>query len=107
MPDIAKPKVLLIQGVTRSGRPFRPSDWAERLCGVMSQFRPKGAARQNAHLGYSPYVRPTLVDDIKTVMLDARLHVLEPRAYEFVLAFAKDNDLVTIEQDEPEGPARA
>jgi hypothetical protein len=26
----------IIQGVTLDGKPFRPSDWAERLCGVMS-----------------------------------------------------------------------
>ena len=28
----------VIQGVTLDGKPFRPSDWAERLCGVMSAF---------------------------------------------------------------------
>jgi len=28
----------LIRGVTLDGRPFRPSDWAERLCGVMAAF---------------------------------------------------------------------
>src|SRR5882724_1411236 len=33
----------LIHGVTVQGRPFRPSDWSERLCGVMSCFRPGGA----------------------------------------------------------------
>ena len=35
-------KEVFIQGVTHSGRTFRPSDWAERLAGVMSQFRPGG-----------------------------------------------------------------
>jgi len=35
---------IFIQGMTRDGRRFRPSDWAERLAGVMSQFRPGGAA---------------------------------------------------------------
>jgi len=28
----------VIQGVTLEGKPFRPSDRAERLCGVMSAF---------------------------------------------------------------------
>ncbi|MFW9621480.1 MAG: DUF3579 domain-containing protein, partial [Macromonas sp.] len=32
-------KEVLIQGVTSNGKTFRPSDWAERLAGVMSQFR--------------------------------------------------------------------
>ena len=28
----------VIVGLTKDGKRFRPSDWAERLCGVMSQF---------------------------------------------------------------------
>lgn len=97
MADLAPPQELLIQGVTRAGRTFRPSDWAERLCGVMSAFRPEGSPSPHAHLGYSPYVRPTQVDDIKAVIVDQRLRALEPLAYEFVIGFARDNDLLTIE----------
>ena len=40
-PEAAKEFVIL--GVTREGKTFRPTDWAERLAGVMSQFRPGGA----------------------------------------------------------------
>lgn len=29
---------IVIQGVTEAGHAFRPSDWAERLCGMMSAF---------------------------------------------------------------------
>ena len=36
-------KEVFIQGITSDGRTFRPSDWAERLAGVMSSFRPGGA----------------------------------------------------------------
>jgi hypothetical protein len=35
-------KEVVILGVTLEGKTFRPSDWAERLAGVMSQFRPGG-----------------------------------------------------------------
>ncbi len=42
----------IIVGLTKEGRKFRPSDWAERLCGVMSAF---GAERK---MKYSPYVGP-------------------------------------------------
>ena len=31
---------LIIHGKTLEGQRFRPSDWAERLAGVLSQFRP-------------------------------------------------------------------
>ena len=90
-------KEVLIQGVTHDGRPFRPSDWAERLCGVLSAFRPPGTGGVNAYFGFSPYVRPTMIDGVKAVILDERLRALEPRAYDFVISFARDNGLVTAD----------
>ena len=36
------PLEVFIQGITHEGKTFRPSDWAERLAGVMSSFRPGG-----------------------------------------------------------------
>ncbi len=87
-----------IQGVTSNGKVFRPSDWAERLCGVMSCFQPEGSQLgPNAHLQYSPYVRPTLLNGIKAVVVNADLYELEPLAYHFVIDFAKDNDLQVID----------
>lgn len=83
----------IIQGVTSNGKPFRPSDWAERLCGVMSCFREEGSGGPHAHLQYSPYVRPTLLEGIKSVVVNEDLRNIEPLAYHFVLNFAKDNDL--------------
>jgi hypothetical protein len=83
-----------IQGVTSNGKQFRPSDWAERLCGVMSCFRPKGG--MNAHLQYSPYVRPILLNGIRSVVVNEELRDIEPLAYHFVMNFAKDNDLQLI-----------
>ena len=81
-----------IVGLTAQGRPFRPSDWAERLCGVMSSFRPPGAGAQ-AHLTYSPYVAPGLHEGHKCVRVDARLYAIEPMAYHFLRGFAADNQL--------------
>lgn len=85
-----------IQGITSDGKTFRPSDWAERLCGVMSCFREEGSAGPHAHLQYSPYVRPTLLEGIKSVVVSQELRKIEPLAYHFVLNFAKDNDLRVI-----------
>ena len=92
-PQIPPAGEFIIQGITHSGKPFRPSDWAERLCGVMSCFRPEGTGGPNAHLGYSPYVRPTTFDGIKAVVVNEDLRKIEPLAYQFVLDFAKDNNL--------------
>ena len=86
----------IIQGMTNSGQPFRPSDWAERLCGAMSCFRPDGYAGRNAHLLYSPYVRPTVLAGIKCVVVDEALRGVQPLAYHFVMDFARDNDLQVI-----------
>jgi hypothetical protein len=93
----APPSEFFIVGVTSNGRQFRPSDWADRLCGVMSCFNPDGNGGRNARIAYSPYVRPTLIDGIRAVVVDVRLRELEPLAFHFVLNFAKDNDLKVID----------
>ncbi|HJV76129.1 MAG TPA: DUF3579 domain-containing protein [Noviherbaspirillum sp.] len=85
-----------IQGITSDGRQFRPSDWAERLCGVMSCFRPEGSGGPHAHLRYSPYVRPTVLGGVKSVIVNEGLREIEPLAYHFVINFAKDNDLQIV-----------
>src|SRR5262249_49938146 len=77
----------VIRGVTLAGRPFRPSDWAERLCGVMSAFGSDG------RLQYSAYVYPVSSDGSKRVVGDLRLKDVEPMAYNFLPIFAKDNEL--------------
>lgn len=86
----------VLLGVTADGRQFRPSDWAERLCGVMSSFRPDAGGAQ-AHLTYSPYVLPGVFKleqaEVKCVHVDAELFDLEPMAYQFLVTFAHDNGL--------------
>lgn len=94
------PKELIIKGVTTGGATFRPSDWAERLCGVFAAYRPDGVAPRGPVLGYSPYVQPTLIGGVRSVVVDARLRDLEPRAWDFVTGFARDNDLVTLDASE-------
>lgn len=95
MADQVPAREYFIQGITQDGKKFRPSDWAERLCGVMSCFGHQ--AGPNAHLKYSPYVRPMMVGDIKYVVLDERLRQIEPMAFDFVLNFARDNNLQLTE----------
>lgn len=85
MPDL--PVEFVIQGTTEEGSTFRPSDWAERLCGVMAAFG------SDQHLAYSPYVHPITSNGVRCVVVDNRLEDIEPMAYRFLLNFAKDNDL--------------
>jgi Protein of unknown function (DUF3579) len=85
----------IIQGITKDGRVFRPSDWAERLAGAMSCFRPGavGKAGISSFIGYSPYCVPTSVGDVKAVIVNEALKDIEPMAWDFVANFARDNDL--------------
>ena len=89
-------KEVFIQGITQDGKPFRPSDWAERLAGVMSQFRPGGAS-PGSHLSYSPWCVPTTNDDgQKCVIVHVDLREAEVMAWDFVLNFARDNQLQVV-----------
>jgi len=89
-------KEVFILGLTQDGRTFRPSDWAERLAGVMSQFRP-GGATPGSHLSYSPWCVPNTLDGNKCVIVHTDLRDEEPMAWNFVMNFAKDNNLQVVE----------
>ena len=89
-----QPRQFVIQGITSAGRIFRPSDWSERLAGAMSSFRPGGGAGGiAAYIGYSPYCVPQVVDGVKCVLVNEALKDIEPMAWDFVMSFARDNQL--------------
>jgi len=79
---------IVILGVTQTGAPFRPSDWAGRLCGLVSQFS------RDRRIRYSPYVTPIVADGIKCVVIDMRLKTARPEAFAFLMGFARENGLV-------------
>jgi hypothetical protein len=93
------PREIVIIGITESGSPFRPSDWAERLCGVVSLFE------EEQRMSYSPFVRAALADGVRCVAVDVRLVELNPAAFEFLLGFARDNELRVRhpEEEDPRG----
>jgi len=92
------PRELFILRLTLDRRGFRPSDWAERLAGAMSSFRPGGAKLgRAAHIGYSPYCVPNVVNGVKCVVVNEALRELEPMAWDFVMNFARDNRLQVAE----------
>ena len=102
-PTMTAPRQFYIQGITPDGRAFRPSDWAERLAGAMSSFRPGGggAAGIGAYIGYSPYCVPQVVDGVKCVLVNDALRGIEPMAWDFVMNFARDNELKVVEVESP------
>jgi Protein of unknown function (DUF3579) len=81
---------VVIWGLTAHGRPFRPSDWTDRLAGLTSAF---GADRK---VVYSPLVLPVLVGGVRAVIVGHELEVLEVRLFRFLLSFALDNELQVV-----------
>lgn len=107
MSTAASRREVFIQGITKDGRTFRPSDWAERLAGALSSFRPGGVVHgRAAHIGYSPYCVPRVIGGTKFVIVNEALRDVEPMAWDFVMNFARDNNLQVTEacsmpQDKP------
>jgi hypothetical protein len=104
-----RPRQFFIQGITVEGKMFRPSDWAERLAGAMSSFRPEGAQGGiGAFIGYSPLCVPRVINGMKCVIVSEALRDVEPMAWDFVMSFARDNHLQLAEAclvPEPPKPA--
>jgi hypothetical protein len=98
-------KEIYILGLTHQGKAFRPSDWTERLAGVMAQFRP-GGTQPGSHIAYSPWCVPSSVGDVKCIIVHPDLRDYDVMAWDFCLNFARDNDLQTSE-GLPRLPAQA
>jgi len=106
--DQSKPRQYFIRGVTLDGQTFRPSDWAERLAGAMSCFRPDGVQGGiGSYIGYSPLCVPRVIDGVKCVIVSEALKGVEPMAWDFVMNFARDNHLQLAQAHPLPGPAPA
>lgn len=77
---------IIIEGVTETGEIFRPSDWAERVCGLLSTFKKN-------RIDYSPLLTPSVYNGHKCVLVDPRLKESNPALYEHILEFAQENHL--------------
>ena len=91
MNDEVPEKRIVILGVTQSGKKFRPSDWAERMCGNLCIFR-------NRRIIYSPLLRPAIREGYKSVIMSNQLSLKHPDLYKELLEFAKNNKLVVKEE---------
>jgi hypothetical protein len=92
-----KPERLIIQGVTVRGQSFRPRDWAERLCVCVATVGP-GRRQQ-----FSPHVYISFLPGVKSLIVERGLWENNPKNYDFLVSFARDNNLKVIEEDEQDG----
>lgn len=79
----------LILGTTTEGRTFRPSDWAERLCGAIAQYN-------NGRLIYSELAYPISRNGQIGIVIETLLRSENPTIYSFFMDFARDNRLKII-----------
>ncbi len=84
---------IVIRGVTSDGRTFRPSNWAERLAGVMSPYRPQAMRRLGDHISYSPWCMPGTDGGVRCLFVDVELREHYPQAWAYIEQFARENDL--------------
>lgn len=80
---------VIIRGQTKDGSKFRPSDWAERLCGAVASYGP------GRRIIFHPNVNLASIDGVKCVVIDAFLEQNDEMLFDFLMEFARDNNLQT------------
>ena len=77
----------IISGVQEDGKKLRPTDWVERISSTLASVDAKN------RLHYSISVQPCLINGEKCLVVARCLEQNNPAAYEFVMEFARSNQL--------------
>lgn len=78
---------IIIEGLTRAGKPFRPSDWVDRMCSTFASF---GVDKK---LKYSPYLKPRVANGVRCLAVDLKLKTINPDGFTQLMQFAEENQL--------------
>lgn len=78
---------IIIEGLTRAGKPFRPSDWVDRMCSTYATFGP------DRKLRYSPYLKPRLVNGVRCLAVNLKLKEINPEGFAQLMHFVEENQL--------------
>jgi hypothetical protein len=92
---------IIIEGMTQSGRKFRPSDWAERMSGALSTFG------RDHRIHYSPLLQPVTIKGVKGIAIDPSLKSVYPEMFTYVMQWARANQLIIHDESENFGIAAA
>jgi hypothetical protein len=82
---------IIIEGNTRAGKPFRPSDWVDRMCSTYATFG------EDRKLKYSPYLKPKVVNGVRCLAVDLKLKTVNPEGYAQLMHFADENELNVLD----------
>jgi hypothetical protein len=88
-----KPVEIFIQSLTREGKPFRPSDWVDRICSSYATFG------EDRKLRYSPYLKPEMINGIRCLAVDMQLKKANPDGFEELIQFAEENQLSILNEE--------
>lgn len=83
---------IFVQGLTKDGKQFRPSDWVDRMCSSFATFG------ENRKLRYSPYLRPEVLNGVRCLAVDMKLKDVNPEGFEHVIQFADENQLNILDE---------
>lgn len=81
---------IIIQGLTLAGKPFRPSDWVDRMCSTYATFG------EDKKLRYSPYLKPKVINNVRCLAVDLKLKEVNPEGFEQLIQFANENQLAIL-----------
>ncbi len=81
---------IIILGSSVDGKKFRPSDWCDRLHGILNSFDSDEAVT------YSNYVNLVNYDNKKAIMVSEDLAEVNSKLFNFYINFAKNNNLMTV-----------
>ena len=84
---------IIIQSNTRAGKPFRPSDWVDRMCSSYASFG------EDRKLKYSPYLKPKVMDGVRCLAVDLKLKTVNPDGYAQLMHFAEENQLNVVDEN--------
>jgi hypothetical protein len=82
---------IIIEGNTREGKAFRPSDWVDRMCSTYATFG------EDRKLKYSPYLKPKVVNGVRCLAVDLKLKSVNPEGYAQLMHFAEENNLNVLD----------
>ena len=84
---------IIIEGLTRAGKPFRPSDWVDRTCSTYAIF---GTDKK---LVYSPYLKPKVMNGVRCLAVDMKLKDVNPEGFTQLMQFADENQLNILDSE--------
>ena len=83
-PDLAE---FVIQGVTKDGEVFRPTNWADRLGDMLS------TTDKDGRIVFSSYLRPMVIQGVHCVVVRFSLEKADQHAFDLVKQFTVANHL--------------